>query len=94
MVHTGMLEKVAMQLVPASLVLAWLLKKEKLCVWPVNKASMSYKLGLLLGVTLSWPGDEEVICQEIKKSAPSIPVGLATDTTGYIAAQNRAFLLE
>ena len=42
-----------------------ILKAEKLCVWPVNSLSTVYKLGLLLGVTLSWPGDKETIKREI-----------------------------
>ena len=44
--------------------LKFLLKKEGLCVWPVNKESLAYKLGLLWGVTLSWPGEDDIIKKE------------------------------
>lgn len=45
------------------------LEGERLCTWPVNKRSKAYKLGLLLGVSLSWPGkpgEEEKIRKEIE----------------------------
>lgn len=34
------------------------LKAAGLCCWDVNKASLEYKLGLCLGVSLSWPGSD------------------------------------
>lgn len=44
------------------------LKAEGLCVWPVNDRSEAYKFGLLWGVTLSWPGPDEKIKEQVKKS--------------------------
>ena len=42
------------------------LGKTDLTVWPVNTASDAYKLGLFYGITLSWPGDEKVIKNQIE----------------------------
>ena len=54
------------QISTAEQTLKSMLEREKLCVWPVNKQSKAYKLGLLWGVTLSWPGEEELIEKEIE----------------------------
>lgn len=42
------------------------LEERGLCVWPVNHESDAFKLGLFWGVTLSWPGAEDKIQQEIE----------------------------
>lgn len=38
------------------------------CIWPVNERGNAYKFGLLWGVTLSWPGPDETIKEEIEKA--------------------------
>lgn len=50
------------------------LEKENLCVWPVNLDSVAFKLGLIFGVTLSWPGEAtegeiEVVKSETERFA-------------------------
>ena len=54
------------QMMVAEQSLKSLLEGENLCVWAVNKQSTAYKLGLLWGVSLSWPGEGEKIKKEIE----------------------------
>lgn len=56
-----------------------LLKKENLCIFPVNKRSNAYALGLLWGVSLSWPAKDEITDREIK---------LVKNSTERIAREN------
>lgn len=67
------------QMSVAELALKSALEGEKLCVWPVNKLSKAYKLGLLWGVSLSWPGEKEKINQEL---------GIVKNKTEQIAEEN------
>ena len=51
------------------------LEKEGLCVWSVSKLDKVHKLGLLWGVTLSWPGEKSVIrgqVETVKKKTEQI----------------------